>query len=80
MVPNTQPETITSTLAPLPEKILVSKKSRVMRTVKNNVTLEAPGVLPSSALTVGNAQVSTNLTSSNTTGPYAEVSQGLEGL
>ena len=45
MVPNTQPETITSTLAPLPEKILVSKKSRVMQTVKSNVTLEAPGVL-----------------------------------
>lgn len=33
MVPNTQPETITSTLAPLPEKILVLK-SRVTRTVK----------------------------------------------
>ena len=44
------------------------------------MTQEAPGVLPSSALTVGNAQVSTNLIASNTTGPYAEVSQGLEGL
>lgn len=73
MVPNTQPETITSTLAPLPEKILVLK-SRVTRTVKGNVTLETPRVLPSSALTAGNAQVSTNLTSSNTTGPYAEAS------
>ena len=44
------------------------------------MTQEAPGVLPSSALTVGNAQVSTNLIASNTIGPYAEVSQGLEGL
>ena len=45
-----------------------------MRIVKGNMTLEVPGVMPSTARTAGNAQISTNLTSSNTTGPSAEAS------
>lgn len=52
----------------------VKEEHRVMRTVKGNMTLEVPGVMPSTARTAGNAQISTNLTSSNTTGPSAEAS------